>query len=109
MGLSGSQGSIETKRTNSLLKGALGPKQVSPTVADLLLTLSPFKMEQGGPIMEAVQSNPVHTESYLERGKAGTGGGNICVLRQPGAQTAVDSHDSTGQFKIMVVKRAQPG
>lgn len=38
-------------------------------------------MEQGrAPIMQAVQSHPVHTESYLERGKAGTGGG---VIRSP--------------------------
>lgn len=35
-------------------------------------------MQQGeGPSVQAVQSNLVHTESYLERGKAGTGGGMI--------------------------------
>lgn len=43
-------------------------------------------MEQGGsPVIQAVQSNPVHTESYLECGKAGIGGGMIRSSYKPAA------------------------
>lgn len=41
-------------------------------------------MEQGdGPIVQVVQSNLAQTESYLERGKAVTGGGLIRSSSKP--------------------------
>lgn len=42
--------------------------------------------------MQAVQSNPVHTESYLERGKAGTGGGMIRSSYKPAEAQSIITH-----------------